>query len=286
MAIFFALLTLVGWAVGDIFIAVSSRRIGNIKTLFWGQVFAVVLTSLYIPFAGIPTDWAMFFAATVLGFVLAYSTLLYFKALEVGNASLAGTVGGSFLVLVVIISILFFGEKLALFQSMGIILVTVGVTLASLNLGNIKSNGLSAVFSDKGVKYALVAMVIWGVYYAVIRIPIDKIGWFWTFYPANFFFIIFLFTGKVGKGAAKVLRDRRNLLTLIIYTLLITMAQFAYNLGLVNGFASVVAPIAGSYPVFFVVLTRIVFKEKLTGQQKLGILSSLGGILLISFASV
>lgn len=285
MAIFFALLTLIGWGVGDVFVTIASRRIGNIPTVFWGQVFSIILTSFYIPFAGLPSNLLMFLFALVLGLSLSWGTLFYFRALEVGNAQLAGTIGGSFVLPVVLLSVIFFGERLSLWQILGIVLILAGLILASFELKQLRNKKINEIFSDKGAKYAFLAMIVWGVYYAVIRISVESIGWFWAFYPANLFFILLLIFGKIKRNSLKIFTDKKTLLAIIIFSVLINIAQFSYNLGILNGFTSVVAPIAGSYPVLFVILARLVFKEKLTRQQALGIVSSLLGIVLVSLTS-
>ena len=67
---------------------------------------------------------------------------------------------------------------------------------------------------------------------------------------------------------------------------LITAADFSYNLGILAGYTSIVAPIAGSYPIVFVALSRLVFKEKLTLIQKSGIVFTLIGIVTIGIVIV
>ncbi len=284
MAVFFAFLTLVGWAVGDIFVTLASRRVGNIPTIFWGQLFSVIITSFYIPFVGIPSDLPMLIFAILLCLSLSWGTVFYFRALEVGNAQLAGTIGGSYVLPTVFLSVVIFGERLSSGQVLGIFLILVGLILSSFELRQLKNKKLNEIFSDKGAKYAFLAMLVWGVFYAVIRVPAEKIGWFWAFYPANFFFIPLLIFGKVKKTALQIFKDGKTFLVIILFAVFILMAQFAYNLGILNGNTSIVAPIAGSYPVLFVVLARIVFKEKLSRQQSLGIVFSLLGIILISLA--
>lgn len=285
MAVFFALLALIGWGVGDVFITIASRRAGNIPTLFWSQVISIILTSLYIPFAGSITDAWMFLFALVLGLSLSWGTLFYFRALEIGNAQLAGTIGGSFVLPVVLLSVIFFGESLSFLQIVGIILILAGLILASFDLGQLKNKKIREIFSDRGAKYAFLAMIVWGIYYAVIRLPVESIGWFWSSYPANLFFVFLLIFGKIKRSALKIFTDKKTLLAIVIFSVLINIAHFSYNLGILSGFTSVVAPIAGSYSVLFVILSRFVFKEPLTKQQKAGVVSSLLGIVLISFAS-
>ena len=76
------------------------------------------------------------------------------------------------------------------------------------------------------------------------------------------------------------------LIIILLMSGLTSMANFAFNLGITYGFTAIVAPVAGSAPVLFVIISRFVFKEALTGQQRLGILFSLAGIVLIGISSV
>lgn len=284
MALFFALLTFFGWAVGDLFIALSGRRIGALRTYFWGNVISLVLTSFYIPLAGAMSDWPMFFLAFLLGLMLAVGTFSYFHALTIGNASLAGAIGGAFPIITVVLSVVFFAEKLTILQTVGIIFTVIGVILASLNFQKLLKERISKIFSDRAVPLTLFAIVLWGFYYAFVRIPVERIGWFWACYPISFVCFPLLFLEKKKKDLFLVFKDQKALVFVVIYSLFITAAQFAYNLGISSGYTSIVAPVAGAYPVLFVVLTRLIFKEKLTKQQSLGIVAALLGIILISLS--
>lgn len=286
MAVFFALLTLVGWGVGDVFATIAARKIGNRNLFFISQIFSTILLALYIPFVGFPSDGVMFVFAILLGLLVARGTLFYFEALEVGNAALAGTIAGSFIVPIVIFSVILFAERLSSVQIAGIALVAVGTVLSSFEFKLLKKMKADQIFSDRSVPLSLIAMLTWGIFYTLIRIPSERIGWFWSGYPAFFFWAIMPFFGMVEKKKIfQVLVNKKILLTIVMFTVFITIAQFAYNLGILNGYTSIVAPIAGSYPVLFVILSRFVFREKLNLQQKVGIISSLAGIVLISFST-
>lgn len=253
MAIFFALLTLVGWGVGDVFITIASRKIGSIKAYFYGLVFTLILTSFYIPFAPKIEDMGMFVLAIALGALLVVGTLFYFKALEIGNASLVGAIGGSFIVPTIILSMIFFGEKISLAQAAGILMTLFGIISVSLKLDNLKI--------DKGIFFVILASSLWGVYYGFIRIPVESIGWFWTYYPTNFLFLPFLISARIRKGLFTTVKNKKTLMVILAFVVLIATAQFAYNLGILAGYTSVVVPIAGAYSVLFVILSRIVLRK-------------------------
>jgi uncharacterized membrane protein len=281
MAIVFAIITLVGWAVGDIFGALSSRKIGSISSFFWCNLLALIITSFYIPFAGKVESVMLLLFAFILGLINAYGTLSYFRAMEKGIASLVGAIGGSSSVITVLFSLIFFGEKITFVQLIGIILAIVGVILVSLDFSALARRKIGEVISDRSVRYALIPFFCWGIYFAFIRIPAETLGWFWAYYPLNFSIFVLLPLGIVKPNLPTDFADRRNNLYLLLFCLFITAAMFAYNLGILSGYTSIVAPIAGSFPVLFVILARFIFKDRLNRQQMAGIISALAGIVII-----
>lgn len=282
MAIVFALIALVGWGVGDVFGTKVARKIGNVYGFFWLHIFALLFSSLYIPWAGRIESLTYLLLAFALGLIVSFSSLLYFRGLEVGNASLVGTIAGSFSIITIALSMIFFGEKVTLVQLMGIILVILGVILSSFKIEDSKRKTWQSFLSNPGIIYALIAMMGWGIYFAFIRIPAEKIGWFWSYYPANFNALLLIPFGLIKSNAFDIFKKPQTFTHAVLFMILVTVAMFAYNLGILHGYTSIVAPIAGSYPVLFVILARIVFRETLNNRQRLGIFAALIGIVLVS----
>ena len=61
-----------------------------------------------------------------------------------------------------------------------------------------------------------------------------------------------------------------------------TAANLGYNIGISSGYTSIVAPIAASYPVLFVILSSWYFREPLFRRQVVGIATSLVGIVALT----
>lgn len=285
MAIIFALIAFIGWGAGDLFGTLTSRKIGSVYGVFWMLIIALVISSFYIPFAGPIVSIPMFVFSILLNLFDMYGTMMFFRALQIGKASLVGAITGSFGFISAILSIIIFGEKINMVVGAGIIFALGGVILSSLKFSEIKNKKLGLLLSEPYVKYALITLGTWGIYYALLRIPVKSIGWFWTDYSWNFFFIILIILGKIKKDVFAVWHDKKAIINLFLFTLFVNAGVFAYNLGINLGFTSVVAPIAASSSVLFVILSRIFFREKLTGHQKIGIASSLVGIILLAVAS-
>ena len=72
---------------------------------------------------------------------------------------------------------------------------------------------------------------------------------------------------------------------MVVSTTLVRIAEFSYNAGIGKGLVSIVAPIAGANPILFIILAFIFFKDKITRQQILGIITTLIGIVLLSVLS-
>jgi len=284
--ILFALIAFVGWGSGDIFGGVISRKIGGYSSSFWLYLFGLLISSLLIPFfwsslgSISPQMWLLIISLNIIGPI---PVVALYEGIRVGNASLVGTMGAAFAALTVVLSVIFLGDRLSLFQTLSIIVILAGLILSSTQL---KSLNFKSIFADKGVPYGLVAMVLWGIYYTFIRIPVRAIGWFWPSYFAILGVPILLIYMRLKKIKLEKLRSSRFLVFSFLNALLLTGATFSYNFAVMRGQTSIVAPIAGSYPILYVILTRFVFKDKLNKQQFLGILVTLVGIVALSFSSI
>jgi drug/metabolite transporter (DMT)-like permease len=285
MAILFGLITLVGWGVGDVFVTFASRRVGSYSSYFWALALGLSVVSFYIPFAGPIASWEFFLLAFTLNIIHTIGNLAYFKGLEVGNASLVGTLAGAFTIICVLISIIIFGEKLTVFQLIGIIFAIVGVLLASFKIENNKGI-IREALSDKGVVFGLISLICWGIYFGFIRIPAEQIGWFWAAYPMYLQIIFLPFLSQVRSDWRRIFKDKLVFLILLGDVVFINSGDFSYNAGILSGYTSIVAPIAGSSPVLFAILARIFFKDRLSRQQLAGIVMTLAGIVVIGLSSV
>src|SRR4030042_3155096 len=183
-SILFAFIAFVGWGSGDVFGGVVSRKIGGYSSSFWLYFFSLLISSLLIPIfwsqlGGIsPQMWVLIISLNLVGPI---PVVALYEGIRVGNASLVGTIASAFAALTVVLSVIFLNDRLSFFQTVSIVIIFVGLLLSSLKL---KSLNIKSIFADKGVPYGLVAMVLWGIYYTFIRIPVREVGWFWPSYFA------------------------------------------------------------------------------------------------------
>lgn len=285
MAILFGLISMVGWGAGDIFVTKASRKYGSNATYLWGFVVAFLFSCLYLPFAPAISDYRMLGIVFVIQALHTISNLAFFKGLEIGNASVVGTIAQSFPFVTVLLSVMIFGETLSPAKILAIFILIVGITLLSFRVDQMTRLGVKNLMTDKGVIYGFFTLIGWGIVFALLRIPAERIGWFWTGYPLSIIALCLFLVKSMRKQALVTMRKPNWFLPIIPFGIMATMADFSYNIGLLHGFTSTIAPIAGASPVLFVILSRIIFKDPLSMQQKIGILIALGGIVFIGFSS-
>lgn len=285
-AIFFALVAYLGWGVGDIFGTISTRRINSYSVTIWFEVFSIIFM---LPLCFIFQDqlklitFPIFLLTVFLAILVLAGLVLFYEALNRGNSTVVGTVVSCFAAIAVVLSIIFMGEKVTIFQSLAITTIFTGVIISSLNFKDLKGG---KIFKDKTITIALTSMLLFGIYFAFIKVPIDAIGWFWpAFITALTFPVIFipiyLFKIKIQKPTMN-----KALVPLVLNALLLSSAALSYNIGIERGLTSIVAPIAGSYPTLFALLSYFVFKDPIKKREIYGIVFTLIGIVLLSVSHI
>jgi len=284
--IIFALIAFFGWAVGDIFGTVVTRRIGAYSTTLWSLVFSFAVLSLYVPFAQDSLGeltLGLFTLIIILGIIANIGFVAFNEALRVGSAPVVGTIAASFAAFAALLSLVFLGERVNVQQGLAIITIFVGVVFCSMDLAELRAK---RILKGRGVLLAIVTMVCWGIYFAFIKIPINKIGWFWPSYLTYLIFPLYLLFVKFRKIKLVGPNFKGALPALLTAIVLLRIAEFSYNIGISRGGqTSIIAPIAGSYPALFVVLAFLVFKDPIKKQQILGIITTIAGIILLSIFS-
>ena len=286
-AIFFAFLAFIGWGVGDIFVAVSARKLNAYSSTVWSlslTTFLLGILSFFFLDDLKNMTPSIFLLNSFLGFLLISGIIAFREAFIRGASPIVSVISASFAVVTTILSVIFFQEKLTQPQIIAVLIIFAGLLLTMLNFNDLKKRELRF---NKSILLAIFSMFAFGAYFAFIKIPVSEIGWFWPNYISLVapFPLLLLFI-KIRK--IKIIKPNQNgaLVPLILSFALARTGELSYNLGISKGFASVVAPISGANPVLFVILSAIFLKDPVTKQQILGIITTLIGIVLLSTFSI
>jgi len=283
------LISFLGWGTGDIFGAYSSRKIGGVATSFLASIASFVFALFLLPFA--PGKFADFtpFILTLNIFLALFAILGNISlniSLKSSNAQIAGTIAGSFPVVVILIGILIFHDQISFLELSSIILIFTGIILCSLDKSD---QSKSNFWKDRGIHFAFLAMICWGIYFSFIRVVMEKVGWFIPHFVAIMIaipsgYLIYKMTNESAKISFKS-NFYKIFGAVVCCAILLRTGDFAFNIAIQNGFSGIAGAIGGAYPALFVILSHFIFKDPLTRFQKQGITIALLGIILLSFVS-
>jgi len=115
----FGLVPFFGWALGDIFGAFASRKIGAYATTIWVFIGSFVVLTVYAFFVGFAQlitgiTLPLFLLNLLLGFFYVSGNFALNEAFTKTNPSLAGTINAAFPALVLVLSVLFFSALISL----------------------------------------------------------------------------------------------------------------------------------------------------------------------------
>lgn len=281
-AIFYALMSYIGWGAGDIFGAIASRKIGGFKTTFWIMVGASIL---FLPLTFfywnslVSAPLPIILVAILVGFFYQSGNFAINEALTKTDASIVLTIMGSFGAFIVLFSTLFLHEPLSLVHALIILYIFSGVFLCTYQ----KTTSHKSKDKTKGIVLSLYAAICFGIFFTVFKVLSQKLGWFWPIYLSFLWLpVTYVYLRKININPTFV-DIKISFFPLLYNLLLLRGADFTFNIGLQMGLAAIVAPIASASPTLSVILAFIVFHEKPTNRQLVGILLALSGIVALGF---
>lgn len=285
MAIIYALMSMLFWGLALFLAAIASRKIGNILTLFWMQIFGFVIGSIYLLFSPNLVSLHLLppFIPVLISIALLQATgaLAYYKGMVKGQVSLVSPLGASYGLITAILSIIFLKEILRLNQLVAIILIIFGMIIISINLKDFIKNKSIQLLT--GTKEGIIAMLSWGVSLFLLIFPSKELGWFLPSIFFRFLIILFLLIYILYSKISFLPKTQKLPFKLLVFIgLFDILAFFSYSLGVSQGYGSIVGPVSSASTLVTIFLGLIFFKEKLGVRKIIGVLAIVGGLVLIS----
>ena len=281
LGILFGIIAMISWGTSDFFAAQIVRKIEVLRTFCWIEI--VTLTTLLVPFLVFFEFPSLSFSDVLIILVTAFlaliSILSFYKGLQVGTASIISPIAASYAVVTVILSLIFLNETITAFHAIGITFVIFGAILASFkfhDLIRLKVKNVAA-----GVKYAVFAMLGWGVLMVLVDVLVSGLGWF---FPILFIVTVEICYLLIYSGITKksISFPKNIALFVILAGILEVIAFLSFGFSITSENVAIVAPIISAFPAITIILARIFFKEILELNQKIGIAAVLMGLVLLS----
>lgn len=273
-----------GWGLYDFLGGVFAKQIGPYKSFFWSQL-AGLGTMLLLAFitaseVNIAPDVIVLFPIAALLYSAGY--LFFFKGFEIGNVSIVAATMNLWAVFTMLFAFTFMGQRLSMTQTLGVVMILAGVTLASLNWSEIQQRKFQL---SAGVKEAVAGAFFFGVYWNVSEIIVEAMGWLVSTALIKFGIVIFMVLFFAFSKRRMSLADAGAKTTSAIFLMgmIEALAVAVVNYGLTIGDAILITPIASALSVVTILLAVIFLKDKTTRIQGLGIAVAVIGIVTTGF---
>jgi transporter family protein len=270
-----------GWGIYDFLGGVFAKQIGSFKSLFWSQLAGLIsIFLLAIVFKSSVNVPVLVIILSIIAAIL-YSAgyLFFFKGFEIGNVSIIAATMNLWAVFTMLFAFIFMGQRLSAMQTLGVLMIIFGATLASLNWNEIRNQRFQL---SAGVKEAVFGAFFFGIFWNVSEIISEKIGWLLTTLFIKFgiilFLLIFSLLAKQKTGLTKISTKTKAIILLM--GVIEAGAVALVNYGLTIGDAILITPIASALSIVTIALAIIFLKDKITKIQGLGIITAIVGIIV------
>ncbi|GCE10314.1 DMT family transporter [Tengunoibacter tsumagoiensis] len=292
MGIFLGLMAAICWGTGDFLARFATLRLGTYRTLFFIQFLGFIGLSLYVLTTGqlqqrwASSPWEPWIWALVAVVLNVGSSLLLYRAFEVGTLALVSPIAASYSAVTVMLAFVS-GEHLSSLHQMALFVIFIGVVLSATPFKR-PARGLRP-FVWRGSSLA-------GIYLALAA----ACG-----YGATFWILGYHVTGDLGgiipvwliRGltplllaiCAPLIRQPLKLPRGSIWwciagiSLFDTLGYIAYTTGLLqHGQLAIVTVLSSLYSVVTVILAWFLLHDRLQQNQWMGILVIFTGIALVN----
>jgi transporter family protein len=275
---------MIGWRIYDFLGGVFAKQIGPFKSFFWSQ-FAGMASIFFLAFvftANVNVSTLIIILSVIAAILYAAGYLFSFKGFELGNVSIVAATMNLWAVFTMLFAFIFMGQRLSAIQTIGVLMIISGATLASLNWSNLRNHGFQL---SAGVREAILGAFFFGIFWNVSEIISENIGWLSTTLLVKFGIILFLlafsFLVKREINLSQVTTQTKYML--ILMGIIEAGAVALVNYGLTIGDAILITPIASALSIVTITLAIIFLKERVTKLQGVGIVTAIVGIILTAF---
>ena len=165
-----------GWGIYDFLGGVFAKQIGPFKSFFWSQLAGLisVLLLAFIFTINIHVSILVIILVPIAAFFYSAGYLFFFRGFEIGNVSIVAATMNLWAVFTMLFAFIFMGQRLSTIQTLGVLMILSGVTLASLNWSDIRNQRFQL---SSGVKEAVLGAFFFGIFWNISEIISEEAGW-------------------------------------------------------------------------------------------------------------
>ena len=273
-----------GWGIYDFLGGIFAKQMGSFKSLFWSQLAGLIsiLILAYFLKTSINVPILVIILSPIAAIVYSAGYLFFFKGFEIGNVSIIAATMNLWAVFTMLFAFIFMGQRLSTMQTLGVLMILSGATLASLNWSEIRNQRFQL---SSGVKEAILGAFFFGVFWNISEIISEKVGWLLTTLFVKLGIILFLlFFSFLVKQEISLIKISAKIKYIILLMGIVEVGAVALvNYGLTIGDAILITPIASALSIVTISLAIIFLKDKVTKIQGVGIITAIAGVIVTAF---
>ncbi|MCW1968539.1 MAG: DMT family transporter [Anaerolineae bacterium] len=265
-----------GWGIYDFLGGVFSRQFGSFKSLFWSQLaglISIFLLALWLK-ADMTLSGTALLLAPIAAVVYSVGYLFFFKGFEKGNVSIIAATMNLWTVFTMFFAFVLMGQRLTAIQTVGVLLIIAGATLASMDWGRIRHQPLQL---SLGVKEAVIGAFFFGIFWNISELISEEIGWLTTTLLVKLGIVIFLLIFALAKRQTlgRLNSSAKVKAMILLMGAIEVGAVSLVNYGLTIGDAILITPIASALSVVTIMLAVVFLKDRVSKPQGLGIVMAI-----------
>jgi transporter family protein len=270
-----------GWGLYDFLGGVFAKQIGPYKSFFWSQLAGLVsiLLLAFLTAPSIDISSGVMFLFPVAALLYSAGYLFFFKGFEIGDMSIVAATMNLWAVFTMLFAFTFMGQRLSATQTVGVLMILIGVTLASLNWNEIQ---LRKFQLSAGVKEAIAGAFFFGIYWNVSELIVETVGWLVSTVLIKLgivlFMLLFSILNRLKIGLAGT--ATKTISAILIMGIIEAGAVAVVNYGLTIGDAILITPIASALSIVTIGLAIIFLKDRITKVQGIGVGAAIVGIVV------
>ena len=159
LGVIFGILSMLGYGLSNAISQVPAKKVGVTRTVFYRNLLIAPIIFIVLLFFLSSTTVSLTYILIAAGIsIIGYIPLAtYVKAVKHGKVGVVTPISHSSLLVTVILSLIFFGEKLTALQTIAIALIVLGVMLISINFRDFRKSHIFQLSS--GVPFAKIAEI-------------------------------------------------------------------------------------------------------------------------------
>lgn len=291
IAIFTGLGGMLGWGFADFFAKKTIDRIGDVTTLFWGQLFGLIPLSIlfFLSHPYIPQKMITFWPfVVILGAWTGLAYIPVYVAFRKGKVSLISTIQATYSALVIIASAVFFHEIIPIPVLITLLIIFMGVLFININFHDLQSMLIGKKIRHReGIK-GLKEIIFANLLYAVWIIALDRFinGEYWLPYlfVVHLISVASIYLYAMFKNINLKFKDRNiwKFLIAIGFCDIFAFSSFYYGLSKTS-YTSIVVMLTSAFALPTIILAHYFLKERITKTQMVAVAIIIAGVMALSF---